>query len=736
MAFGKNKSKQRVSIETSQKKQTQNQPSTEEYVDLENEIPHREGIATEAEPNHGVSSDNKQKPLLDEITPIVGEKGKNGGGTKKWSCNHCKKTYSSSYTRIHQHFFGAPVGKKAEIGRCTVMLSNRVLLQSIRKKVEEAELTGISPSLSKSTIKNKLPGTSNTPIGDAFGIVERNEVDKSVVRFLCANGIPFNVLRSPEFTNMAKALNHAPKDYKPPSADRARTSLLDEVKRDLEKESAPIKDTWATQGTSIISDGWTNVKHEPLINVVASNSRGSMFLYADDFTGVEKTGKAIADYLLAAIEEVGPSNVLQVVTDNAANCKAAGREIEKVHKHIFWSPCVVHTLNLIFKDIATAFPWVSNTYIKGKNIVKYFLNHTHAHAIFKSQSGLELLKVAKTRFASHYLLLKRLSQCRESLATTVVMRAWKDWVNSGDEKTREVGKEVAATIGDEDFWDEVENILAITKPIYLMIKFADGEGQKMGEVYEKMDCMLGEIGDIMKANKHKDDINKMSEILVSRWEKMNIPMHCLGFALNPFFYDSKYLETPAPGGEARRAPNFDKEVVDGVLKAFDKIGESEEEKRMLREQLAKFQAKEGIFGSLAAKIDAVTMSPISWWSTYGAETPELAEIAIKVLSQPISSSSAERVWSTYAFIHNAKRNRLNSVRADKLVFIHCNIRLISRFTSNYKDGPYRKWDINPDNSFIESSPLALEDMRWRDDLEEQANDTTMTFACKRQRYAD
>lgn len=83
MAFGKNKSKQRVSIETSQKKQTQNQPSTEEYVDLENEIPHREGIATEAEPNHGVSSDNKQKPLLDEITPIVGEKGKNGGGTKK-----------------------------------------------------------------------------------------------------------------------------------------------------------------------------------------------------------------------------------------------------------------------------------------------------------------------------------------------------------------------------------------------------------------------------------------------------------------------------------------------------------------------------------------------------------------------------------------------------------------------------------------------------------------------------
>ena len=112
-------------------------------------------------------------------------------------------------------------------------------------------------------------------------------------------------------------------------------------------------------------------------------------------------------------------------------------------------------------------------------------------------------------------------------------------------------------------------------------------------------------------------------------------------------------------------------------------------------QLAKFQAKEGIFGTLAARIEAVTMSPISWWSTYGAETPELAKISKKVLSQPISSSSAERIWSTYSYIHNVKRNRLNSVRADKLVYIHSNIRLISRFTKNYNDGPYRKWDINP-----------------------------------------
>jgi len=51
----------------------------------------------------------------------------------------------------------------------------------------------------------------------------------------------------------------------------------------------------------------------------------------------EKTGVAISEFLLKAIEEVDPMNVLQVVTDNASNWKAAGREIAEVHKHIFWS---------------------------------------------------------------------------------------------------------------------------------------------------------------------------------------------------------------------------------------------------------------------------------------------------------------------------------------------------------------------------------------------------------------
>jgi hypothetical protein len=48
---------------------------------------------------------------------------------------------------------------------------------------------------------------------------------------------------------------------------------------------------------------------------------------------------------------------------------------------------------------------------------------------------------------------------------------------------------------------------------------------------------------------------------------------------------------------------------------------------------ARFHTKRGIYAMVVAQLDAVIMDVIDWWSTYGSETPELAEVAKKVLSQ-------------------------------------------------------------------------------------------------------
>ncbi|KAK8493768.1 hypothetical protein V6N13_026358 [Hibiscus sabdariffa] len=162
------------------------------------------------------------------------------------------------------------------------------------------------------------------------------------------------------------------------------------------------------------------------------------------------------------------------------------------------------------------------------------------------------------------------------------------------------------------------------------------------------------------------------------------------------------------------------------MEAFGKIVENTYDEKQLRDQFAEFQLKKEIYSMPQAQVDVVTMDVIDWWSIYGFQTPELAEMVKKVLSQPISSSSVERAWSTYGHVHSLKMNILNSSRTDKLVYIHTNLRLLSRYTDCYTNGPFKKWDIDPENSCLEESPLKLEDMRWADLENDLDKEDTLT----------
>jgi hypothetical protein len=61
-------------------------------------------------------------------------------------------------------------------------------------------------------------------------------------------------------------------------------------------------------------------------------------------------------------------------------------------------------------------------------------------------------------------------------------------------------QKVEDTVLDGHFWQQVRYILQFTKPIYIMIRFADTNRLVIGEVYEQMDNMLGQIKDIVQLN--------------------------------------------------------------------------------------------------------------------------------------------------------------------------------------------------------------------------------------------
>jgi hypothetical protein len=370
-------------------------------------------------------------------------------------------------------------------------------------------------------------------------------VDAKVAQFLYACGVPFNVLRSPYWHDMVRAINEeAPKGYKSPNYEKAKTVLLDREKAKIQASLTPFTKEWSEVGVFIVSDGWTSIRNQHLINVIGVSASGSVFLGAHDSSSISATSQNILELLLKTIDEVGPSNVIQVIANNATDCKGAGKIIERMHPHIFWFECLVHKLNLLMHDIVKhkECGWINQLYKRGKQVIKFITKHTRVNYFYSSYSRLQILKIAPIRFASYYLTFRCLLKVRQALVAMVISDEWDDLSND---------KEGALAVKN-----------TFTKPIYNMIKFSDSDQPIIGEVYEQMDSMLGLIKDIVEPR----DVNMYNLIRVEvekRWKMLNIPLHALAYVLTPKYYHVSWLSTPAPGGGTKKKPHQDPEVQAG-----------------------------------------------------------------------------------------------------------------------------------------------------------------------------
>ena len=51
------------------------------------------------------------------------------------------------------------------------------------------------------------------------------------------------------------------------------------------------------------------------------------------------------------VEKVRPENVVQIVTDNAANYKAVGEKLMEKRPTLFWTPCAAQCIDLMLEDM-------------------------------------------------------------------------------------------------------------------------------------------------------------------------------------------------------------------------------------------------------------------------------------------------------------------------------------------------------------------------------------------------
>ena len=163
--------------------------------------------------------------------------------------------------------------------------------------------------------------------------------------------IPTNAVNSFYFKPMVNVIATIGPSYKGPTYYQLRVNLLKDVKKEVQSLEDSYLGAWEKVGCIIMNDGWPDNRHKTLINFMVYCPQGILFVKFVDTSDIVTDANKLFLLFDEIIIWVGPTNLVQMVIDNATNFVAVGRLIFHKYKHINWLTCAPHCLNLIFKDI-------------------------------------------------------------------------------------------------------------------------------------------------------------------------------------------------------------------------------------------------------------------------------------------------------------------------------------------------------------------------------------------------
>ncbi|XP_073268810.1 uncharacterized protein [Populus alba] len=328
-------------------------------------------------------------------------------------------------------------------------------------------------------------GSTQTTINQLLKRDVREEACRQIARFFYTSAIPFNCVKNPEFVKALELVaKHGP-GFKPPSYHDIREKYLKQEIDHTINLLEEYKVEWKKTGCSIMSDGWTDKKRRSICNFLVNSPKGTIFLSSVDTSNISKTADKVFEMLDAIVERIGEENVVQVVTDNAANYKAAGQLLMGKRKTLFWTPCAAHCIDLILEDFEKKLEVHQVTIANGRRITSYIYSRTILISMLRHfTKGKDLIRPAATRFATAYLTLGCLSDCKIQLMTMFTSTQWRSCRFS---KTEE-GKRIQSCVLDSKFWHDVTTCIKAAYPLIKVLRLVDSdEKPAMGFIYEAMD---------------------------------------------------------------------------------------------------------------------------------------------------------------------------------------------------------------------------------------------------------
>lgn len=653
------------------------------------------------------------------------------------SCMFCEKSITSTgVARLVDHltvcFLCIPeVQEKAVALRSKTALKRKVKEQSqeiMEKELEiEAQLT-----------KAKKQSMQQLGIRSAFSEAECQLADASIAKFFYANGVSFNAAGSGEadaiFRQMCDAIRKTPATYVPPSRKKLAGPLLDQIYEQVQSDLLRRDADGALAekfGYTYTQDGWDSVDHLPLLNSgYICAGTGGVYLRSVDTSRAKKDAEYCAAVMISDIYTIGPLKVVAVVTDTCATMEKSWGIVKDEFPWISCMPCIPHVVSLMMKDVGKV-KHVSDLIKDESTVVGWFTNHQLPLAVLRQKTfsilhkGCELVKAGATRFGTHTLVGERLQELKTSLQATVVdpqylKENYKDrpdeeeFSNCESRKREHKGGTARKLVLDDDektgFWARIATHVAVTKPMYKLLRRFDSSAPTVGKVYSS----FYELGQYLQSFS-TTNVPYQQELLEAhsqRWAYGHVPFFAAAYALDPEFIghdqmsnaevsrgfndtlemigiliEARRIQQETSGAAYKENWTARKQMIDKdkvaqglwdqypsyptastpAVKAFCKA---------VKTQYTFYKQKKGDYARDWILESAQSMPAYAWWEQNGGSTPQLQKFAMLVLAQPSSASLCERINSEFAFVKDRRRNRLDQDKANKLVSIFHNLRLL------------------------------------------------------------
>lgn len=449
----------------------------------------------------------------------------------------------------------------------------------------------------------------------------------------------------------------------------------------------------------LISDGWSNVKNEPIVNYMATSPSKTMFLESVATGTQGHSAEWIASDLDRVMQKYPDTSFAGAVTDNTSANKAAWEIMKINHPSMFFHGCVSHGLHLMVKDIFAATKTKKSgqsepTYPDGypfetmlqlatdcKDVVKFVNNH---HAIKTKVTKMQMVEKlhalalpAPTRWGTLQQCLRTILDSEHIIHGIVNER---DFI-SGTKKQKEDRLRIKNIVIAGNFVGTLKKALKILVEIDKLIVKFQSDNVPVSEVFSSFN-ELPRVFAQMNTDLSAAEIKYLGELAASRFQFMYGDAHGIAYLLDPRFV-----------GDGLSAD--DRRDLEDLLVAKPEddasVALNDERKMLLLDQLTQYviaALREKNASSIRYKmLQTKRKTPLQFWQSDGAVWPDLQKIALKVFTMATSSATSERNFSTFGFVHSKLRNSLSIASVEKLVFIKTNYSALTDDTSLEFEAP-------------------------------------------------